>query len=63
MWNMVNSVSPELFFQQVIDIPPLMRSTSKYRTTLGHKTNSAFFEERNAVFDTVSIVTSVEKHN
>ena len=60
---MVNSVSPELFLQQVIDIPPPMRSTSKYRTTLGHKTNSAFFEERNAVFDTVSIVTSVEKHN
>ena len=52
---MVKSVSPELPLQQVIDIPPLMRSTSTFRTTLGHKTNSAFFEERNAVFDTVSI--------
>ena len=61
--HLVNSVSPELFLKQVIDIPPPMRSTSKYRTTLGHKTNSAFFEERNAVFDTVSIVTSEEKHD
>lgn len=38
---------------QVIDIPSDMRSTSQFRTTLGHKTNSAFFDERNAEFDTV----------
>ena len=38
---------------QVIDIPSVMRSTSQYRTTLGHKINSAFFDERNADFDTV----------
>ena len=38
---------------QVIDIPPEMRSTSKFRTTIGHKTNCAFFEESNTEFDTV----------
>ena len=38
---------------QVIDIPSDMRSTSQFRTTLGHKINSAFFDERNAEFDTV----------
>ena len=37
----------------MIDIPSVMRSTSQFRTTLGHKTNSAFFDERNAEFDTV----------
>ena len=38
---------------QVVDIPREMRSISQFRTTLGHKTNSAFFDERNAEFDTV----------
>ena len=32
-----------------------MRSITKFRTTLGHKTNCAFFEEQNTEFDTVSI--------
>ena len=39
--------------EQVVDVPSVMRSTSQFRTTLGHKTNSAFFDERNAEFDTV----------
>ena len=30
-----------------------MRSITKFRTTLGHKTNCAFFEEQNTEFDTV----------
>ena len=40
---------------QVIDIPPEMRSTTKFRTTIGHKTNCAFFEESNTEFDTVPV--------
>jgi len=38
---------------QVLDIPQEMRSTIQFRTTLGHKTNAAFFDERNAEFSTV----------
>ena len=38
---------------QVVDIPSEMRSIAQFRTTLGHKTNSAFFDERNADFETV----------
>jgi len=38
---------------QVLDIPIEMRSITKFRTTLGHKTNCAFFEEQNTEFDTV----------
>jgi len=30
-----------------------MRSITKFRTTLGHKTNCAFFEEQNTEFGTV----------
>ena len=45
LWNIEST--------QVIDIPSEMRSTAKFRTTLGHKTNAAFFDERNADFDTV----------
>ena len=37
----------------MIDIPTDMRSTRQFRTTLGHKTCAAFFDERNTRFGTV----------
>jgi len=38
---------------QVVDIPSDMRSITQFRTTLGHKTNAAFFDESNTDFDMV----------